>query len=225
MDQDTLLQRLETLGYYTLPQPHSDSPGYTGLLVVLRQVPHGHEPQRVQIPLHERNGKTSTVNLHAEIGQPLSHVFGPGQIVIRSGQGREATFYSFGGNLESDALAGETVYSLRSAAPLLELVPDRETIGELLAEETEILFARAEAQLRLSMEELLDRLVRAGPEAVYLAVLQSLLVEDGDPAAGHFRQNDFLNMLTSEQRWYQGSDRWPLIPRDLITLIQAIGEG
>ncbi len=224
MDNYTFLQRLEALGYYTLPRSHSESPGYTGLLVVIRQAPHGHEPLRVQIPLHDRNGRTSTVNLHAEIGQALSQVVGPGKIVIRSGQGREATFYSFGGNLESEALAGETVYSLRSAAPILELVSERETIGDLLAEETEILFAQAEAQLRLSSEELLDRLIRTGSEAVYLAVLQSLLAEEEDPAAGHVRQGDFRKMLAGEKIWCQSSGRWPKNPHDLTALLKAAGE-
>ncbi len=126
--------------------------------------------------------KRPLVNLHADRNQPLSHVVCPGQIVIRSRQEREATFYTFGGTLESEALSGETVFSLRSAAPVLELLPERETVANLLADETEVLFARAEAQQQLSSQQLLDRLVKAGPEAVYLAVLQSLLPKDEETA-------------------------------------------
>jgi len=224
MNQQTFLQRLETLGYYTLPHPHPESPGYSGLLVVLRQAPHGHEPERIELRLHEWDGKTTMVHLHADRNQPLSHVVCPGQIVIRSRQEREATFYTFGGTLESEALSGETVFSLRSAAPVLELLPERETVANLLADETEVLFARAEAQQQLSSQQLLDRLVKAGPEAVYLAVLQSLLPKDEETAVSHHFHDDFIKMLTHERNWYEKAGRWPLIPRDIVTLLHAVGE-
>jgi hypothetical protein len=224
MNQQTLLQRLETLGYYTLPHPHPESPGFSGLLVVLRQAPQGHEPERMKLRLHEWDGKTTMMHLHADVNRSLSHVVCPGQIVIRSQHEREATFFIFGGTLESDALSGETVFSLRSAAPVLELLPERETVANLLADETEVLFARAEAQQQLSSQQLLDRLVKAGPETVYLAVLQSLLPKDEETAVPHHFHNVFIKMLTHERNWYEKAGRWPLIPRDLATLLQAVGE-
>jgi hypothetical protein len=224
MKEQTFLQRLETLGYYSLPRPHPQSPGYSGLLVVLRLTPHGHEPESIELRLHEWDGKTTMMHLHADMNRPLSHVVCPGRIVIRSRQEREATFYTFGGTLESESLPGETVFSLRSAAPVLELLPERETVADLLAAETEVLFARAEALQLLSFPELLDRLVKAGPEAVYLAVLQSLLPEDEDTAVPHHRHSSFFNMLTQERSSYQKAGRWPLIPRDLATLLEAIDE-
>ncbi len=217
MDQHTFLQRLETLGYYTLPHPHPESPGYTGLLVVVRQAPIGHEPEMIRAPLYEGWGKSSIVTLHSEIDQPEAYIVCPGKVVVSSRQEREATFYTFGGNLEGDPLAGETVYSLRSTAPVLELEPGRETMADLLAEETEILFARAEAQ-QVSSKELTDRLVKAGPEVVYLAVLQSLL------SSGHTFHGDFVSMLASEKSWYQKMGRWPTLPRDLPELVSAMGD-
>ncbi len=163
-------------------------------------------------------------HLHANMNQPLSRVVCPGQIVIHSLQEREATFYTFGGSLESEALPGETVFSIRSAAPVLGLLPDRVTSADLLADETESLFARAKAQQQLSSQQLLDRLVRAGSEAVYLAVLQSLLSEDDETAVPHHHHYDFINMLTRERNWYQKTGRWPLNPHDLATLLQTVGE-
>jgi hypothetical protein len=218
MDQQTFLQRLETLGYYTLPHPHPDSPGYTGLLAIIRKAPVGHQPEIVQIPAYEWSGKSSKVNLHAEMSHQRSYVVCPGKVVVRSRQEREATFFTFGGNLESEQLAGEAVYSLRSTSPILELVQDWETIADLLAEETEILFARTEAQQQLSSEELLDRLVKAGPEDVYLAILQSLLTADRS------FDGDFINMLNSERSWYQKIGRWPLFPRDFDELVSEMGD-
>ena len=220
MNQETFLQRLETLGYYSLPRSHPKSPGYSGLLVVLRQAPQGHEPEWIQLRLYEQNGITSMVHLHADMNWAFSHIVCPGQIVVRSRQEPEAAFYTFGGTLETEALAGEMVFSLRSAAPVLELLPERETVADLLAEETEALFARAEAQQQLSSQELLNRLVKAGPEAVYMAVLQSLLPED---EAFHFYP-EFVKMLNNERDWYQKTGRWPLTLRDLTILLQAMSE-
>lgn len=223
MDQNSFLNRLETLGYYPLPRSHADSPGYSGLLVVLRRKPQGHEPDKIQLRLHDWDDKTSIAYLHAEMDRPFSHVICPGRIIIHSRQEREVTFYSFGGSIESEVLESETVYSLRSAAPVLELVPKRKTIADLLADETEILFARAKAQQQLSTEELLDRLTKAGPEALYLAVLQTLLseIEAGENSK---HSPNFANMLTDEQTWYQKRELWPKIERDLATLLQAMGE-
>ena len=107
---------------------------------------------------------------------------------------------------------------------MLELIPERETIVDRLAAETEDLYARAEAQQQLSSEQLLVRLVRSGPEAVYLAVLQSLL-PDGEGTAVSQQHLDFITMLTREQNWYQKTGRWPLIPRDISTLLHAVTEG
>ncbi len=223
MNQQTFFQRLESLGYYTLPRPHADSPGYSGLLIFLRQSPHGHDPERIQVRLHEWDGKTSMMNLHADLKRPLSHSVCPGRIVVRSRQEREVTFYTFGGSIESESLSGETVFSLRSTAPILELVSEKETTEDLLANETEALFARAEAQQQLSSRQLLDRLVKAGPEAVYLSVLQTLLPDDEETAVSPHHK-DLVNMLTHERNWYQKTGRWPLFPQDLPTLLQTMSE-
>jgi len=223
MNQQTFLQRLESFGYTTLPRPHAESPGYGGLLVVLRQEPTAHQPETMQLRLHDWDGQMPMMKLHADLNQPLSHVVCPGRIVIRSRQEREVTFYTFGGSLESETLAGETVFSLRSTAPVLELLPDQETVSDLLAAETEDLLARAEPQQQLSSRQMLDQLVKAGPEAVYLAVLQSLLPKGEGTAVTHHHP-DFSNMLTRERNWYQKRERWPLIPHDLTALVQAMSE-
>jgi hypothetical protein len=217
MIQQTFLQRLETLGYYPLPRLHADSPGYGGLLVVLRQAPRQHEPEKLEICLREGNDHTPTVHLKADAPQPFSRVVCPGRIIIRSREGREATFYSFGGTLESESLPSELVFSLRSAAPVLELQPEQETVADLLADATEGLFARAEAQLQLSSSQLRQQLAVAGPEAVYLAVLQSLWTERVETAVSH--RPHLTATLSSERNWYQQSGRWPFLSQGLTTLL------
>lgn len=217
MTEQTLLDRLETFGYDTLPRLHADSPGYSGLLVVLRHAAHGHEPEKLELCLHEANGHTPLVRLNADTPHTVSRVVCPGRIVIRSHEAREVTFYSFGGTLESERLPKETVFSLRSAAPVLELRPEKETVADLLADEAEGLFARAETQLHLSSAQLRHQLATAGSEAVYLAVLQSLWLERGETAVS--RHPHFLHMLNHEKSWYEQTGQWPVFPQGLATLL------
>jgi len=60
------------------------------------------------------------MNLHADLDRQLSHSVCPGRIVVCSHEQREVTFYTFGGSIESESLSGETVFSLRSTAPIDE---------------------------------------------------------------------------------------------------------
>ena len=223
MSKISFLQHLETFGYYPLPRTHADSPGYSGLLVVVRKKPQDHEPERIQLRLHDWTGNTSMVNLHADIDEGQSYIVCPGRISIQSLKEREVTFYSFGGSIESEVLAEETIYSLRSTAPVLELVTARETSADLLADEAEILIAETMAQQRLSTDEMQHRLVKAGPEAVYLAVLQSLVGEDEESAVAQLHP-DLFKVLQNEQKWYKRNQRWPVNAHNLASLVQDMGE-
>lgn len=220
MSQKTFLQHLETLGYYPLPQTHANSPGFSGLLIVLRENANGHEPEIAQIRLREWDGKSPMKQLHANGTEPLRGIVCPGRVVIRSRQEREATFYTFGGTLDSEQLSGETVFSLRSTAPILELQSDHETLADLLADETEALFARAEAQHQLSSQQLLDLLTSVGAEAVYLAVLHSLLPQSEEMTGSNPYPAGFINLLQQECNWYKDMGRWPLFPIGLYELLQ-----
>ncbi|MCB8937295.1 MAG: hypothetical protein H6655_02695 [Ardenticatenaceae bacterium] len=212
-----LLNRLETLGYYSLPRSHAGSPGFGGLLVVLRQQANGHQPESIHLHLHDWDGQTPRVSLHANGNQSLSHIVCPGPISIHSRQKQEATFFSFGGTLESEVFANETVFSFRSPAPILELSFAQDTIADQMADETEALMARAAATHQISTNQLLNRLVSAGAEAVYVAVLQALLIQVTQTAVSH--QPDFVKMLNQERTWFQQSGRWPHVTRDLETLL------
>lgn len=221
MTQPDLLQRLETLGYDTLPRPHDDSPGFSGLLVNLRQSPEVHQPATIELHLREWDGIVAEVHLHADVNGLQSDAVCPGRIVIRSPQERNVTFFTFGGSLKSGKRPNETIITHHSPAPLLELTPGKETTADLLADETEGLFARAEAKLALPTHELLDRLTRLGPETVYLAVLQSILPKDDETPAPPHLPVHFVTLLENERSWYRKTGRWPVQHRSLIDLLQA----
>lgn len=216
MSQLTFLQRLELLGYYPLPRPHSCSPGFSGLLTLLKQEPKGHEPESLQLYLQDWNGKSTLFDLHAADNPPHSSTVCPGRIVIHSQQKREVTFYTFGGSLEYESLPGETLVSIRSAAPILELTEDLPATANRLANETEALFARIESELQVNSAQLRTRLALAGAEPVYLAILRSLLPE----AMAALHPSEFSAMLDGEQHWYTEANRWPDKPVDLYQLLE-----
>ncbi|MCB0019652.1 MAG: hypothetical protein KDE09_17800 [Anaerolineales bacterium] len=216
MSQLTFLQRLELLGYYPLPRAHPFSPGFSGLLTLLKQESKGHEPESLQLYLLDWNGKASLFDLRATGNPPHSSTVCPGRIIIRSQQKREVTFYTFGGSLEYESLPGETLVSIRSAAPILELTEDLPATANRLANETEALFARIETELQVNSAQLRTRLALAGAEPVYLAILRSLLPE----AMASLHPSEFSAMLDGEQHWYAEANRWPDEPVDLYQLLE-----
>jgi len=222
MSGSSFTKRLETMGYVTLPRLHADSPGFSGLLMLLRRQPEGHEPQRIDLRLHQWDGRATRTHLHGDTASLSSNAVCPGRIVVSDGHGQDSVFYSFGGALESEAQNGETIYSLRSDAPVLALQTERETVADMLADETEALFARAQAATKLLPGDFLDRLVRAGAAAVYLAILESLLPEGGEPLVPEQHRPEFAAMLVREQAWYRATGRWPLLPRDLPALLETM---
>jgi hypothetical protein len=221
MKQQLLLRRLETFGYYPLPRLHLNSPGYSGLLILLQKhPPERHEPESVQLHLHEADGKFVKLRVQNDLSHAPPRLVCPGWVIIRSRQEQEATFYTFGGMLESVALPGETVLSLRSSAPVLELLPNGDNPVNQLAEEAEALLARVAARQRLVSYCLVDRLGLAGPEQVYLAVLFSLWEMDEETAVFTHHYPKFHALLLSERRYYQEAGRWPRAPYHLEALLQ-----
>lgn len=225
MKQQPLLRRLETFGYYPLPRLHRGSPGYSGLLILLQEhPPERHEPETVQLHLHEANGKFVRLSVQTDLSHAPPRLVCPGWVIIRSRQEQEAMFYTFGAMLESVALPGETVLSLRSSAPVLELLPNGENPVNQLAEEAEALLARVAAQRRLMSYCLVDRLGLAGAEQVYLAVLHSLWEMDEETAVFTHHYPQFRALLLNERRYYQEAGRWPSAPYRLDTLLQNPGD-
>ena len=67
----------------------------------------------------------------------------PGAVIVTDRHDKQLSFFTYGGSIECVVVPDESIYSLRSSAPVLPL---RGRLGEDLAEqlaaETEALFAR-----------------------------------------------------------------------------------
>ncbi|MDH4138431.1 MAG: hypothetical protein OEW09_17190, partial [Anaerolineae bacterium] len=145
MEEQSILQVMENWGYYLLPKPYPHSPGYTGLLVAIRKIPteKHFDPQTIRLRLRDKydQAKWTTLWLHSPQELPIKasvHVC-PGEVMLRDRTDKRVDFFVFGGSLEAVSVPGETVYSLRSPAPILWLTDDPETVPDQLASETQVL--------------------------------------------------------------------------------------
>lgn len=215
----SFLHRLETLGFYALPAPHSHSPGRSGLLVVLFREASGHLPQSIFLTIKDWDGEIRRVAVDAGNATAGARVFGPGAIDIYSHNEREALFFGFGGVLEAESFPGETIVTLRSTAPLLERALRGSREADLFAEEVIALFARVQAQLNLPDSGWRAALLRAGPLPLYLATLQSLLDQTEHSAALRNAHIDYYATLRHERAWYQSTGNWGDAQPDLPTLL------
>ena len=111
------------------------------------------------------------------------------------------------------------VIRIESEAPILELQRDPLAQTNQLVDEIEALWARVEAQLGLSTAQLLERMLAAGAETIYLAVLQSLQAHLATvELAGH--AHSLADLVNGELQWYQQTGRSGLYVPDLATLLR-----
>jgi hypothetical protein len=152
MEEQSILHLMENWGYYFLPKSHPDSPGFTGLLVAIRKQPteKHFDPQAMRLRLRDKynEAKWTTLGLHSPLELPIKasiHVC-PGEAMLRDRTDKRVNFFVFGGSLEAVSVPDETVYSLRSPAPILKLTDDRESVPDQLAAETEALIGELEVR-------------------------------------------------------------------------------
>jgi len=179
MDMQSVLELTRNWGYYLLPKPHDDSPGYTGLLVAIRKQPTGEhfDPQTLRLRLRDAQGvaRWRTLSWLAPHNEPAQAC--PGRMILRDRLGKSVEFFAFGGWLEVTSGPGEWVYSIRSPAPVLELTAHQETMPDLLASETESLMGKMEVKWGRDDEEGFNRrLGEVAPLQFYLAALKSILL-------------------------------------------------
>ena len=212
----SLLNKLETLGYYTLPPRHENCVGHTGLLILLwRQPPTqavAFNPQTIHMRLLDWDGKAHWTTFKATSPFPMSRVVCPGLITIRDQAGQEARFFVFGGSLEArDEAPGEKVYSLRSSAPVLELTSEKTTVTDQLALQMETLFARLRETWNMDDEVFWHHLTKVYPFHLFVASAQEMLTRyEGQPELhAHPLQQALYHALKHEKSWLQETGQWP----------------
>jgi hypothetical protein len=216
------MNRLEILGYEVLPRPHPHSPGYKGLRLALPQHASGHELDALVLTVVDWQGRPHVRKIHAGTTPDESDKVAPGRIYIRSHRESEGTFYTFGGRLTVEPLAQETILTISSTAPLLELTPRQETATNLLAAEAEVLLGKVEMAQGWSDPELMEHLTSVEPLALYLAILQSLSTSYEDADALRHRQSRLASLIQSEKKWFSKSGQWSITQPDLATLARRL---
>jgi hypothetical protein len=228
MEEQSILHLMENWGYYLLPQSHPDSPGYTGLLVAIRKQPteKHFDPQTMRLRLRDKhNGVTwTTLGLHSPVELPIEASLQacPGEVILRDRTDKRANFFVFGGSLEAVAVPGETVYSLRSPAPILQLTDDPESVPGQLASETEALIGELRVRWGSDEKGFNRRLAQVDPFQFYLATLQAILARyERDHHTLEEAFHEFYLALRGEKGWLVERGKWPATPPRLEELLTS----
>jgi hypothetical protein len=220
MNEQSILQQMEHWGYYLLPKSHPESPGYTGLLVAIRETPTGEhfDPESIHLRIIEDNKETDWDTFRLKLLFLKSRHTGPGQVSLRDRTGKRANFFTFGGFLEATSIPGETVYSVRSPAPILDLNESSESVAEQLAFESEALIAEQKARWGSNERGFSQRLAEITPLEFYLAVLHSILQRYEENSALLLSFQQLYEALLGEKEWLVKKDQWPVLLHNLNQL-------
>jgi hypothetical protein len=217
MSGTSVSREMKDRGYHLLRQAHPYSPGYTGLRIAVRAKPTKlyFDPELVRLRLCDKFGSASWTIL--ELGPPdggTRHVC-PGRVILRDRLDKRVHFFTFGGSLEVAIAPGETVYSLHSPAPILELTEPEETIPDQLACETEGLMGELQAGWGSNDAGFARRLAQVDPLQFYLASLHSILLRYSQSRALQECFDDLYDTLLREREWLVRVGQWPA---SLLTL-------
>jgi hypothetical protein len=207
----TLIAQVENWGYFLLPPSHPESPGYTGLLVAIRRAPTGKhfDPEKLHLLVVTAQGNPEAVTLERTPASTLAHRVCLGQVLLTDRRDKRAEFFTFGGSLEMAELADETVYSLRSPAPILPLTRDLESLPDQFVSEVQVQLNTLRMQWSAQAEGVFDkRLASIEPQRLYGAALRSLSEKYTHAPALRDTYPAFYKMLTREIEWLQAHGMW-----------------
>jgi hypothetical protein len=219
--EQSVLELMKGRGYYPLAKPHPESPGYSGILVAIREEPTGRHfaPQTLHLRLRDEHGGAGWRTL--SWWSPLEggvHAC-PGMITLQDRSGKQVEFFAFGGSLEVTPGPGEMIYSLHSPAPVLELTIPEETVSDQLAAETEELLGRIEVKWGKDEKGFSQRLAEVDALQFYLSALASII--------NHYEQvhilqkayHELFAALRREREWLVEKHLWPAKPLALEDLL------
>ncbi len=214
---------MEHWGYYLLPPPHPHCPGYTGLLVAIRDKPtlQHFDPEWIRLQTLRSSGAPEWTTLGLSSGPARSRRVYPGELMIGDRKGKQEEFVTFGASVESEGVPTETVYSIRSSAPILRLTRNLSTGPDQLAAEFGRLMAGVRANA-ISDDRLNWRLAEISPAALYVASLRSIFQQYEADASLRECFAILHDLLHEEQKWLQESGQWAQTPQNLSELIGKV---
>jgi hypothetical protein len=215
-----LIDRMANWGYFLLPKAHDDSPGHTGLLIAVREAPtYTHfDPESICLHVLGEEGTPIEVRLSLGLHSRRSERVTPCRVLVRDRVEKVVEFFTFGGWMEAVSEPGETVYSLRSPAPILVLTHP-ESVPDLLAAETEAMLARIDAQWGMDDEGFEERLAGLDPLQLYVASVHSILAHIKSSPELRDDLAELYHVLVEERTWLRESGQWPAQPPTLGKLL------
>jgi hypothetical protein len=210
--RESLLRKLGSdWGYQLLPRSHPGSPGYTGLLVSIQKQPAGarFRPKNLRLLLGSREGVAEWRTLSWRSPPLADERICPGPLLLSDWLGERIDFYTFGGSLEVIPGHEELILSVRSPAPILELIEQKETIADQLASGTEALVGQLRANWGRDDVGFSRRLAELHPFQFYLACLQSLLLSYECSQALEEVYHECRDALLREKEWLITQGLWP----------------
>jgi len=224
ISEESLFSLMQDWGYYLLPKTHVDSPGFQWLVVAIREKadPRHFNPQmvRLQLGLSGAPGQKWETLRQRPLFQESRALY-PGFIILVDESAREHEFFTFGGSIEVAQREEETIYLIRSPAPILLLgrpVIEDEQASEQFAEEFEMTLARAHAWWRMDDIGFADKLMKTDPWQLYLACLNEILLKTA--SHGHLHTHEFIRQVRSEHDWLSDTGRWSFYPPDIEQLLK-----
>ena len=206
----TFLAQVDNWGYLPLPPTHPESPGYTGLLIAMRPVPTGKhfDPEYLHLHIVNTQGRPEQISFTRSPEFTSEQRVTLCEIKITDRYNKAVEFFSFGGWLENAKYAQETIYSLRSSAPIIFLTPHAETAADQLVSEVQVQLNALRALWGENEAGFERRLASLSPRVLYEATLRSLLLKYGHSHSLHDTFAAFYKMLTREAEWLKTHDGW-----------------
>ena len=205
-DKTSLVDQVENWGFYVLPKSHPNSPGHSGLLVAIRETPTRmhFDPETVCLQTVNQDGSPHWRTYR--IGPPLARSVRvcPTDVRVFDRLSKEIEFFTFGGSLDSVSVPGETVYSLRSPVPVLQLTNMSGSLPNQLASETEALVAELRAK-EADEQDFTRRLSRVDPFQFYVATLRTILASYRRSPSLRESFKDLYTMLLEEEFWLEAA--------------------
>jgi hypothetical protein len=199
-------------GYYFHSREHSDSPGHSRLEVLLRSVPTGKhfDPEKLSLTIASEQRGAELLRIHHPWPGQEQYRACAGRVILQDRKGKKVEAFTFGGDLWIESKETLTAGVLTSPAPILERT-GTSSIPELLAEETEIIFAERHADWEPDDSTFKDRLTAADPFTLYCICLESLKekFEQYPPREDEFIQQ-FVHFLNTEIKTLHELDKWPV---------------
>lgn len=223
-EQTHLLKQIENWGFYLLPKLHRHSLGHTGLLVAIREHPTSahFDPETLYTRVLYEDGVPEWTTFGLIWHHPQSCRICAGRVILRDRNKKAVEFFTFGGSLESFAVPGETVYSLRSPAPVIELVDRMETPEDAFVIDTEAQLAKLHARWGVDDVGMNRRLGQADPLELYAASVDAVLAQfKNAPHMGEHRA-ELERTLLEERRWLEETGRRTTESRTLEQLLARL---